>query len=182
MSRFFIDRPIFASVISLVIVLAGLVSIYVLPIAQFPQIVPPTVEVTATYPGANAEMVAESLAAPIEQELSGAKNLLYYQSQCANDGKLLMTVTFEIGSDLDLAAVEVQNRLKKAEPRLPEEAKRQGITVTKKSTDILLMVTLESDDPRYDELYLSNYATINLLDVLRRVQGVGDAVTFGASE
>lgn len=182
MARFFIDRPVFAAVLSIVIVLCGLVCMVSLPVAQFPQIVPPVVQVEATYPGATAETVASSVAAPIEQELSGAKGLLYYQAQCSNDGRMVMTVTFEIGTDLDLNAIEVQNRVKRAEVRLPETVKQQGVTITKKSTDILLMVALRSDDPRYDDLFLANYAKINLLDAIKRVPGVGDAMIYGSSD
>src|SRR5688572_7362032 len=160
-SRFFIDRPVFASVLSIIIVLAGVVSIFNLPVEQFPEITPPTVQVTANYPGASAEVVAQSLAAPIEQELSGAKNMLYYQSQCSNDGSLAITVTFDTGTNIDLAAVEVQNRVARAQPRLPQEATRQGITVTKRSTAILFAAMLQSDNPAYNELFLNNYATIN---------------------
>src|SRR5690606_30735193 len=174
-SKFFIDRPVFASVLSIVIVLAGLVSIWNLPNEQYPEITPPTVSVRATYPGASAEVVASSLAAPIEQELSGAKDMLYFQTQCSNDGGLNITVTFETGTDIDLAAVEVQNRVKRAEARLPQEAVRQGITVSKRSTAILMVTALQSEDGQYDELFLNNYATINVLDTLKRVPGVGDA-------
>ena len=133
-SRFFIDRPVFSSVLSIVIVLLGLVSISMLPVEQFPEITPPTVNVSATYPGASAEVVAQSLAAPIEQELSGAQNMLYYQTQCSNNGSMNITVTFETGTDVDLAAVEVQNRVARAEPRLPQESTRQGIVVSKRSS------------------------------------------------
>lgn len=181
-SKFFIDRPIFAAVLSILILTLGLVSITQLPIARFPEITPPTVQVTANYPGANAETVAEALAAPIEQELSGAKNLLYFQSFCANNGGLNMVVTFEVGSDLDLAAVEVQNRLKRAEPRLPQETLRQGITITKTSSNLLLVVSLKSTNPEHDGLFLSNYATLNILDTVKRVKGVGDASVFGAND
>ena len=182
MSRFFIDRPVFASVLSIIIVMAGLASLYSLPIEQSPEITPPTVDITANYPGANAETVAASLAAPIEQELSGIENLLYYQSQSANDGGLTVTLTFEIGTDLDIAAVEVQNRLKRAEPRLPQEVLRQGVAVNKRSSNILCVVALNSQDAQYDDLYLSNYATIYMLDTLRRVPGVGDMMVFGAKD
>jgi hydrophobe/amphiphile efflux-1 (HAE1) family protein len=198
-SRFFIDRPVFATVISLIIMLAGLISIRTLPKAQFPEITPPTVEVSANYPGASAEAVATSLASPIEQELSGAKNMLYFQSFCANDGSLKVVVTFEIGSDLDLAAVEVQNRVKRAEPRLPQETLRQGITVTKRSSSLLVVAGLVSDNetvevtqpdgtvkavsrPKYDQLYLSNYASVNMIDSLRRIPGAGDVQVFGAKD
>ncbi|MBI2435828.1 MAG: efflux RND transporter permease subunit, partial [Candidatus Hydrogenedentes bacterium] len=181
-SRFFIDRPVFASVISILIALCGLASIYLLPIEQSPEITPPTVELVARYPGADAETVAESLAAPIEQELSGIENLLYFQSQSANDGSLGITLTFEIGSDLDIAAVEVQNRLKRAEPRLPQEVIRQGISVNKRSTNILGVVALNSSNPQHNDLYLSNYANIYMLDTLKRVPGVGDMMVFGGKD
>jgi hydrophobe/amphiphile efflux-1 (HAE1) family protein len=181
-SRFFIDRPVFASVLSIVIVLAGIASTFNLAVEQYPQIAPPTVQLQATYPGANAETVAESLAAPIEQELSGIEDLLYYQSQSANDGGLTMTLTFEIGADLDIAAVEVQNRLKRAEPRLPQEVTRQGISISKQTNNILMVAALNSENPQYDELFLSNYATIYMLDTLKRVPGVGDVVIFGAKD
>lgn len=181
-SRFFIDRPVFATVLSLLITVAGAVAISGLPVAQFPEIVPPTVEVSTQYPGADARTVADSVAAPIEQELSGAKDLIYFQSTCTNDGSLKTVVSFEIGADLDIANVEVQNRVNKAMPRLPEEVKRQGVTVVKKSTAILLVATLVSEDPRFDSLYLSNWATQNLLDGVKRVQGVGDALVYGAGD
>lgn len=179
LSRFFIDRPVFSIVISLLILIAGGVAIYVLPIARYPEITPPQIRITAIYPGADAQTVAESVAAPIEQQLSGIPNLIYFSSQSGNDGSCNITVTFEIGADQDLAAVEVQNRLAIAEPQLPQEVMRQGITVVKASTNILAVVALESPDGRYDELYLSNYATINLLDRIKRAPGVGDAMVFG---
>jgi hydrophobe/amphiphile efflux-1 (HAE1) family protein len=181
-SRFFIDRPVFASVISIVITLCGVAALYNLPVEQSPEITPPTVIIQATYPGANAETVAQSIAAPIEQELSGIENLLYYESQSANNGSLTITLTFEIGSDQDIAAVEVQNRLKRAEPRLPAEVTRQGISVAKSSNNILAVVALNTEDPQYDDLYLSNYATIYMLDSLKRVAGVGDVTVFGAKD
>lgn len=181
-SKFFIDRPVFASVLSIIIVLAGLISIESLPKEQYPEITPPTVNVTANYPGASAEVVAQSLAAPIEQELSGAKDMLYFQTQCSNDGGLNITVTFETGTNIDLAAVEVQNRVKRAEPRLPQESVRQGIVVNKSSTAILTVTALQSNDAQYDELFLNNYATINVLDTLKRVPGVGDATVYGAKD
>jgi multidrug efflux pump len=181
-SKFFIDRPIFASVLSILIVLCGTLAIKGLPIAMFPEVVPPSVSVTCIYPGADAKLLSETVAAPIEQQLSGAKNLLYFQSTAGNDGKLSIVVTFEVGSDLDIAQVEVQNRVNQASPRLPEEVRRQGIPVLKKSSNILQMSTLVSDDPRYDDLFLSNYATINLLDRVKRVPGVGDVLIYGAGE
>jgi hydrophobe/amphiphile efflux-1 (HAE1) family protein len=155
---------------------------FALPIAQFPEIAPPTIQITATYPGASAETVAQSLAQPIEQELSGAKGLLYYQSQCGNDGRLTTTVTFETGTDQDIAAVEVQNRVSRAQPRLPQEATRQGIVVSKTSNSLLLVAALKSTDPRYDELWLSNYATINVVDTIRRVPGAGDVNVYGQKD
>ena len=181
-AKFFIDRPVFATVLSLLITLLGLVAIQNLPVAQFPEIVPPSVVISATYPGASAETVAQSVAAPIEQQLSGAKHLIYYQSQSGNDGVLKITATFEIGSDQDLAAVEVQNRLAIAQPRLPQEVVRQGITVTKTSSSMLCVVALRSESGEYDDVYLSNYATINLLDAIKRVPGVGDATIFGGKD
>ncbi|MFZ4575898.1 MAG: efflux RND transporter permease subunit, partial [Phycisphaerales bacterium] len=162
--------------------LGGLISIATLPIAQFPEIVPPSIQITANYQGASAEVVAGSVAAPIEQQLSGARNLIYFNSQCSNDGGLKMNVFFEIGTNQDLAAVEVQNRLAIAQPRLPQEVTRSGVTVTKTSTNLLCVVTIKSDDPQYDEVYLSNYATINVVDALKRVPGAGDVVVFGAKD
>ena len=182
MSRFFIDRPVFASVISIIIVMGGLAALYSMPVEQFPEITPPTVELLATYPGANAETVAASLATPIEQELSGIQNLIYFQSQSANDGTLRITLFFEIGTDLDIAAVETQNRLKRAEPRLPQESVRQGISITKRSNNFLMVAALNSEDPQYDDLFLSNYANIYMLDSLKRVPGVGDVQIFGAKD
>lgn len=181
-SRFFIDRPVFAIVISLLVLLGGAVSIWVLPIAQYPEITPPTITITASYPGADAQTVAESVAGPIEQELSGVQNLLYFSSQSSNDGSLNITATFEIGTNQDLAAVEVQNRVNAAEPRLPEEVVRQGISVAKSSASILGLVALQSSSPAYDDLYLANYATINLMDEILRVPGVGTARIFGAGD
>lgn len=181
-SRFFIDRPVFASVLSIVITLCGGAALYNLPVEQSPEITPPTVQIMARYQGADAETVAKSIAAPIEQELSGIENLLYFDSQSANDGSLTITLTFEIGSDQDIAAVEVQNRLKRAEPRLPAEVIRQGISVAKVSNNILAVVALNTENPQYDDLYLSNYATIYMLDSIKRVPGVGDAQVFGAKD
>jgi len=181
-SKFFIERPIFASVISIVIVIAGTVSVGVLPISQYPEITPPTVEVKATYPGANAQVVAETVAAPIEQEVNGVENMIYMSSTSASDGSYTLTVSFEVGTNLDMAQVLVQNRVSLAEPKLPEEVKRQGINTKKKSTNIVLMVSLTSPGGRYDELYLSNYATLRLRDTLSRIRGVGDVVIFPSSD
>lgn len=181
-SKFFIDRPVFASVLSIVIILAGIVSIGVLPIGRFPDIVPPAVALQATYQGASAETVAQSVAAPIEQQLSGAKNLIYFQSQSANDGTMSLNASFEIGSNQDLAAVDVQNRLSIATPRLPQDVVRQGLPVTKTSTNLICVVALVSPNKQYDDVYLSNYATINILDQLKRIPGVGDVTVFGSKD
>ncbi len=181
-AKFFIDRPVFASVLSILITLIGAVAITALPIAQYPQIVPPTITITANYPGADAVTMAESVVSPIEQQLSGIENLIYFSSTSANNGSATITATFEIGTDQDLAAVEVQNRLSRAEPRLPQEVVRQGLPVVKASTNILGVVALKSSDERYDDVFLSNYATINLLDMIRRIPGVGDARVFGGKD
>jgi len=178
-SRFFINRPVFSIVLSLLILIAGTVAIWVLPIARYPEITPPQIQIRGVYPGADAQTVAESVAAPIEQQISGIKNLIYFSSQNANDGSCTITVTFDIGTDQDLAAVEVQNRLAIATPKLPQEVVRNGLSVVKANNNILGVVTIESKDGRYDDLFLSNYATINLLDRLKRVTGVGDATVFG---
>jgi multidrug efflux pump len=181
-SRFFINRPIFSAVIAIIITLAGIVSWRVLPVAQYPEIAPPTVTITASYPGASAETLARTVAAPIEEQLSGIENLLYYSSSAASNGVLSLTVTFEVGSNVDKAVIDVNNRLQVALPRLPELVRRNGVVAQKRSTDILLVVALSSNDPRYDTLYLSNYATVNILDDLKRVPGVADATIFGARD
>jgi len=181
-SRFFIEHPIFASVISIVIVIAGLVSVGALPIAQFPEVVPPTVEVKATYPGANAQVVAETVAAPIEQEVIGVENMIYMSSVSAGDGSYTLTVTFEVGTDLDMASILVQNRVTLAEPKLPEEVKRQGVNTKKKSPNIILIASLYSPDDRFYELYMSNYATLRIRDTLSRIPGVGDVGIYPASD
>ncbi|VTR97145.1 rnd transporter : Transporter, hydrophobe/amphiphile efflux-1 (HAE1) family OS=Pirellula staleyi (strain ATCC 27377 / DSM 6068 / ICPB 4128) GN=Psta_2288 PE=4 SV=1: ACR_tran [Gemmata massiliana] len=179
LSKFFIDRPIFAAVISIVIVIAGLVSVRTLPIAQYPEIAPPTVEVRCTYTGASATIVAETVAAPVEQQVVGVERMLYMSSQCTNDGTYVLTVTFEVGTNLDDAQVQVQNRVNLALPTLPEEVKQTGVSVKKKSPNILLVVNLTSPDKSRDLLYLSNYATINIVDELKQVEGVGDVTMFG---
>ena len=181
-SKFFIERPIFASVISIVIVIAGLVSVGNLPVAQYPQITPPTVEVKATYPGANARVVAETVAAPIEQQVNGVEDMIYMSSVSASDGSYALTVSFEVGTDLDLAQILVQNRVKLAEANLPEEVKREGVNTKKKSSSIVLIASLFSPDDRYDELFMSNYATLRLRDTLSRIPGVGDVSIFPASD
>jgi len=181
-SRFFIHRPIFATVISIVIVLSGAVAQTSLPIAKFPEITPPTVQVTAFYPGANPEILAETVAAPIEQEVNGVENMLYMSSTCADNGGYTLNVTFEIGTDMDMATVLVQNRVAIAEPKLPEDVRRQGVTTKKQSTQIVQFITLTSSEPQHDSLFLSNYATINIKDQLGRIPGVGALLVFGASD
>ncbi len=178
-SNFFINRPIFASVLSIVITLAGGISLFTLPIAQYPEITPPTVEVSATYPGANAQVVVDTVAAPIEQQVNGVESMLYMASQCTNDGTYSLTITFKNGVDLNMAQVLVQNRVALAEPILPDLVKRRGVTVKKKSPSTLLMVNLFSPDGSRDNLYLSNYATIQLKDELSRLEGVGDITYLG---
>jgi multidrug efflux pump subunit AcrB len=178
-SKFFINRPIFASVLSIVIVLAGFISVWTLPIAQYPDITPPTVEVSASYPGANAQVVADTVAAPIEQQVNGVENMMYMSSQCTNDGTYTLTVTFVNGTDLNIAQVLVQNRVNLATPILPDLVKRRGVTVKKKSPNVLMIVNLSSPDGSRDNLYLSNYATIQLKDELSRLKGVGDISYLG---
>ena len=180
--HFFIDRPIFASVLSIIIVVVGLVSLQALPIAQFPQITPPMVQIDADYPGASAEVVAEAVARPIEVQLPGIDNLLYYDSTSTNDGHMTMRLTFEIGTDVDIAQVQTQNRQKLAEPQLPEEVIRQGIKVQKTSPDLLAVIALSSSDPKYDNVFLSNYALLQVLDNVKRVPGIGDATVFGGQD
>ena len=178
-ARFFIDRPIFAWVLSIVIILIGLVAVLFLPIDQYPDITPPTVTVTATYPGADAQEVANTVGAPIEEQVNGVENMMYMSSQSTNNGQYSLTVTFEIGTDLNIAQVLVENRVSQALPLLPSQVQMQGVTTQKKSPSILLAVSLISPDNRYDELYLSNYATIQLRDELLRIKGVGDITIFG---
>ena len=188
LARFFIDRPVLAWVISLVIVLLGAISSALLPIAQYPDVTPPTVRVTATYPGANAQVVADTVAAPIEQQIVGVDNMLYMSSASNNDGSYTLDVTFALGTDINMAQVLVQNRVAIAQPALPDVVKSVGVTVKKRSPDILLVVNLYSETnpdtgaPYYDTLYLSNYATINLQDNLVRVEGVGDVFSFGGQD
>ena len=182
MTKFFITRPIFASVLSIIIVLAGLAAAFQLPIAQYPQIAPPTVTITASYPGASAETLSKTVAAPIEEQLSGVDNLLYFNSSADSSGTLVITATFDIGTDPDQATFNVSNRVNIATPRLPDEVRRNGLIVQKKSNDILLVVMLTSDDVKHDRLYLSNYATLNVLDEFKRVKGVGDALIFGGQD
>ena len=181
-ARVFIDRPVLAWVISIVIVLFGLAALVRLPITQYPEITPPTVTVTGVYPGANATTVADTVAAPIETQVNGVENMLYMSSSCGNDGSYTLTVTFEIGTNLDTAQVLVQNRVQQALPQLPQEVQRQGLIVRKRSANILLVVNIYSPDNSRDQLYLSNYATIQVRDDLARIKGVGDAMIFGQQD
>jgi len=178
-SKFFINRPIFASVLSIVIFLGGIIALKTLPIAQYPDIAPPTVEVSASYPGANAKVVADTVAAPIEQQVNGVEGMMYMSSQCTNDGNYTLTITFKPGSDLNISQVLVQNRESLAEPILPDLVKRRGISVKKKSPNVLMIVNLFSPDGSRNNLYLSNYATIQLRDELSRLPGVGDVTYIG---
>jgi multidrug efflux pump len=179
LSRFFIDRPIFAAVLSIVITLAGGISVWTLPLAQFPAVTPPTVQVTCTYPGASAREVADAVAAPIEQQVNGVENMMYMSSQCANDGSYNLTVTFHQGVNLNMAQVLVQNRVSLALPALPEVIRATGVTTIKRSPDILCGLAIYSPDGRYDQLYLSNYALMQIKDELARLPGVGDIFLFG---
>ncbi|MFZ1096372.1 MAG: multidrug efflux RND transporter permease subunit [Xanthobacteraceae bacterium] len=182
MSRFFIDRPVFATVLSIIIVLAGLVAMRVLPVAQYPQIVPPDIVITATYPGATAETIAATVAAPLEQQINGVERMIYMRSTSTGAGTMNLTVTFEIGTNPDQAAINVNNRVQRALPVLPPEVSRQGLVVQKRSTSILQVLTMSAPQGRYDTIFISNYALLNVLDELRRVPGVGDASLFGASD
>ena len=181
-SHFFIGRPIFASVLSIVIVIAGLLALVKLPVAEYPPVVPPTVVVTANYPGANPQVIADTVATPIEEEVNGVEDMLYMSAQCASDGSMSLTVTFKIGTDLDKAQVLVQNRVSVAAARLPEEVRLLGVTTDKRSPDITLVVNLFSPDGRYDQVYVSNFAFLQVKDALARLPGVGSIVIFGARD
>jgi multidrug efflux pump len=182
MIKFFITRPIFAGVLSIIIVLAGLVAAFQLPIAQYPQISPPTVTITANYPGASADTLSKTVAAPIEEQLSGVENLLYFNSVADSSGTLTITATFEVGTNIDQATFNVSNRVNIATPRLPEEVRRNGLIVQKISSDFLLVAFLTSKNPAHDRLFLSNYATLNILDEIKRIPGVGNAQVFGGQD
>ncbi|MGZ3381890.1 MAG: efflux RND transporter permease subunit, partial [Isosphaeraceae bacterium] len=178
-ARFFIDRPIFAAVLSIVITLIGGIACFALPIAQYPRITPPGVSVSISYPGASAAVVADTVAAPIEQQVNGVEGMLYMSSQMGNDGTYTLTVTFDIGTDLNTDLVMVQNRVTLAMPQLPTAVQNQGITIRKKTPDILMIVNFFSPDGRYDDIYLSNFATIYVRDELLRVYGVSDINYLG---
>ncbi len=180
LSKFFIDRPVFASVLSIVIVLAGLLAMRALPIAQYPEIVPPEIVVSATYPGASAQTIAETVAAPLEQQINGVENMIYMRSTSTGSGTLSLSVYFQIGTNPDQATINVNNRVQRATVLLPQEVQRQGVTVIKRSSSILQVLTMSSPDRRYDPIFISNYALINVIDELRRTPGVGDASLFGA--
>ncbi len=177
---FFIDRPVFSTVLSVLIVIVGIIGLLLLPVEQYPQITPPVVKISTSYPGANALTVSQAVATPIEQELNGTPGMIYMESSSSNTGGLSLTVTFDANVDPDLAAVEIQNRVKLAESRLPAEVLQNGISIEKQSTSQLMTIALTSDDPKYDEIYLSNYATINLIDVLKRIPGVGRISNIGS--
>ncbi len=181
-THFFIERPIFASVVSIFITLLGALAYNTLPVTQYPEVAPPTIQVRASYPGASAEIVADSVATPLEQEINGVENMLYMMSQATGDGNLSLTITFELGTDLDEAQVLVQNRVAIAEPRLPEAVRRLGVVTQKNSPDLMMVVNLYSPDETYDQLYIANYAVLQLRDTLARINGVGQILLFGASE
>jgi multidrug efflux pump len=179
-SKVFVDRPILAAVLSLVVFLAGLIAIPNLPISEYPDVVPPSVQVTAIYPGANPKTIAETVAAPIEEAVNGVEGMIYMKSTAGSDGTMLLTVTFRSGTNIDLAAVQVQNRVSQALPRLPEAVRQLGVTTVKSSPNLTMVVHLRSSDPRYDGLYLSNFANLRVRDELARLDGVGQALAFGA--
>jgi HAE1 family hydrophobic/amphiphilic exporter-1 len=181
-SKYFIERPVLANVIAVLMIVIGLVALERLPVAQYPDVVPPTVQVTTRYPGASARTLIDTVALPIEQQVNGVEGMLYMQSYAGSDGSYTLTVTFAIGTDLNLAQVLVQNRVAIALPSLPQAVQVQGVTVQKKSTAILQIVTLTSPNARYDSLYLANYATISLRDEIARVPGVGNVTVFGAGQ
>ena len=181
-SKVFIDRPIFASVLSILIVLVGSIAYLTLPIAQYPEVAPPTIVVRASYPGASPEVIAETVATPIEQEVNGVEDMLYMSSQSTTDGAMTLTITFKLGTDLDKAQVLVQNRVAIAEPKLPEDVRRLGVTTLKSSPDLLMVVHMVSPDDSYDQLYISNYAILQVREQLKRLEGVGDVNVFGARD
>src|SRR3977135_2753020 len=181
-SRFFIDRPIFASVLSIVFVILGAVAFFRLPTAQYPEIAPPIINVTGQYPGASADVVASTVVAPIEEQINGVENMLYVSSNSTADGRFSIAVTFDLGTNLDIAQVQVQNRVAIAQPRLPADVRNIGVTVTKASPDLMMVVHLISPDKSRDQLYISNYATIEVTDALTRVDGVGSITVFGSRD
>ncbi|MCB1526992.1 MAG: multidrug efflux RND transporter permease subunit [Hyphomicrobiaceae bacterium] len=181
-AKFFIDRPIFATVLSILTMIVGGIAFFTLPVEQYPQVAPPTIQVTANYPGANAETVAATVATPIEQEVNGVEGMLYMFSQSTSDGRMSLTITFNLGTDLETAQVLVQNRVSLAEPRLPEEVRRVGVTVQKNTPDLMLVINMYSPDGTYDQTYIGNYAVLKLRDRISRIEGVGSVRMFGAAE
>src|SRR5438128_3522994 len=181
-SYFFIRRPIFAGVLSITIFVMGLIAMWKLPISEYPEVVPPTIVVRASYPGANPKTISETVAAPLEQVINGVENSLYMFSQATPDGVMTLTVTFKLGTDIDKAQVQVQNRVSQALPKLPEEVRRLGVTTVKQSPDLTMVVHLFSPSGRYDEVYLRNYATLQVKDVLARIPGAGDVEVFGSGD
>ncbi len=182
LSSFFVDRPIFAGVVSLILFLVGLISVFQLPVSEYPEVVPPSVLVRASYPGANPVTIAETVASPLEDAINGVDNLLYMSSQSTSDGQLQITVTFEIGTNPDIAQMQVQNRIGQALPRLPDEVRRLGVTTEKSSSDLTMVVHITSPNDRYDSLYLRNYAELQIIDALKRISGVGSALIFGSGD
>src|SRR6202789_347787 len=182
LSQFFISRLIFAGVLSALIFLAGLIALPKLPISEYPEVVPPTVVVRASYPGANPKVIAETVASPLEQSINGVEGMLYQSSQATADGVMTLTITFALGTDIDKAQVQVQNRVSQALPKLPEEVRTLGVTTTKQSPDLTMVVHLFSPDGRYDEIYLRNYATLQVKDALARIPGAGDVEIFGSGD
>src|SRR5437588_2169950 len=181
-SHFFIRRPIFAGVLSIVIFIVGFIALRRLPISEYPEVVPPTIVVRATYPGANPKTIAETVASPLEQSINGVEGSLYMSSQATPDGMMALTVTFKLGTDIDQAQVQVQNRVSQALPKLPEEVRALGVTTTKQSPDLTMVVHLVSPNDRYDEIYLRNYATLQVKDVLARIPGAGSVQVFGSGD
>jgi multidrug efflux pump len=181
-ARFFVDRPIFAAVLSLAILLVGLITVRLLPVSEYPEVTPPSVIVRAVYPGANPKVIAETVAAPLEQQINGVENMLYMSSQATSDGVMLLTITFKLGTDVDTAQVQVQNRVSQALPKLPEDVRRLGVVTVKSSPDLTMVVHLVSPDGRYDQTYLRNYAVLQVRDVLARLPGVGQVEMFGAGD
>src|SRR5881227_4445518 len=181
-SRFFIDRPIFAIVVSLVILAGGLLAVRNLAVSEYPEVTPPTITVTAIYPGANPTVLAQTVATPLEDAINGVERMLYMSSSSSADGTVNLTVTFQIGTDVDLAQVQVQNRVSQALARLPEEVRALGVTTEKRSPDITMVVHLVSPDGRYDPVYLRNYALLNVRDELARLPGAGQVIVFGAGD
>ena len=181
-SQFFIKRPIFAAVLSILFFIGGALAVWQLPITEYPEVVPPTVVVTAQYPGANPKVIAQTVASPLEQEINGVEDMLYMSSQATSDGRMTLTITFAIGTDVDLAQTQVQSRVERAKPRLPQEVQRLGVVTEKSSPDLTMVVHLTSPNDRYDMLYLSNYASLNVKDELARIEGVGTVRLFGAGD